>query len=360
MTTSDGHVSGLHKIVDHGPNSQRYNIVILGDGYRAPELAQYASDVQTFINIFGATVPFERLWSGINIHRVDVVSTNSGADDPGTCGDGSVGSGVKRKTYFDATFCGDGNIRRLLTCNSATAKTTAQAQVPEVHMTIVIVNTGEYGGSGGQIATFSTNASAADIGLHEMGHTAFGLADEYASYQGCDTGETGHDHYHGGEPSEPNVTKNAYVNTIKWRSVLTNPADGLPTTSNANCSECDPQPNPQSDDYVGAYEGARYFHCGCYRPSFNCRMRELNQAFCAVCQKAISDTLQPFLPAAGRPTLRRGATGDLVKEIQNKVGIATTGTFDAVTEAAVREFQQEHGLVPDGIVGPRTWATLLG
>lgn len=27
MSTSDGYVVGLHKIVDHGPNSQRYNIV---------------------------------------------------------------------------------------------------------------------------------------------------------------------------------------------------------------------------------------------------------------------------------------------------------------------------------------------
>ena len=32
MSTSDGYVVGLHKIVDHGPNSQRYNIVIMGDG----------------------------------------------------------------------------------------------------------------------------------------------------------------------------------------------------------------------------------------------------------------------------------------------------------------------------------------
>ena len=28
------------------------------------------------------------------------------------------------------------------------------------------------------------------------------------------------------------------------------------------------------------------------------------------------------------------------------------------TEAAVREFQRSHSLVPDGIVGPKTWAAL--
>jgi peptidoglycan hydrolase-like protein with peptidoglycan-binding domain len=73
---------------------------------------------------------------------------------------------------------------------------------------------------------------------------------------------------------------------------------------------------------------------------------------------------QPFVipasDAAGRPTLRRGASGDLVKEVQTKVGVAASGTFDAITEAAVRQFQRDHGLVPDGIVGPRTWATLAG
>jgi hypothetical protein len=297
MTTADGYIAGLHKIVDNGPNSQRYNIVILGDGYRASELAQFATDVRSFIDTFQATAPYDRLWSGINIHRVDVVSTDSGADDPGTCGDGSTGSGVTAKTYFDATFCGDGNIRRLLTCDSSVASDTAQAQVPEVHMTMVIVNSSEYGGSGGRVATFSTNASSAEIGLHEMGHTAFSFADEYEFYRGCGSGETGHDQFVDGEPSEPNVTANIDPDTIKWKSVLTNAADGLPTTKNANCSDCDTQANPKPDGYVGAYEGARYFHCGCYRPSFICRMRALDNPFCGVCQKVIEDTLQPFLPA---------------------------------------------------------------
>ena len=67
----------------------------------------------------------------------------------------------------------------------------------------------------------------------------------------------------------------------------------------------------------------------------------------------------PAFDAANRPTLRRGATGDMVKLVQTKVGVPATGSFDANTEAAVRRFQRDHGLVPDGIVGPRTWATLM-
>ena len=67
----------------------------------------------------------------------------------------------------------------------------------------------------------------------------------------------------------------------------------------------------------------------------------------------------PAVDADNRPTLRRGDTGDLVKTVQTKVGVDATGTFDGNTEAAVREFQRKHDLVPDGIVGPRTWATLM-
>lgn len=68
---------------------------------------------------------------------------------------------------------------------------------------------------------------------------------------------------------------------------------------------------------------------------------------------------QPGAPA-GRPTLRRPAMGELVKQVQAKVGVIVDGNFGPKTEAAVRAFQRAHGLVPDGIVGPKTWAALDG
>jgi len=64
--------------------------------------------------------------------------------------------------------------------------------------------------------------------------------------------------------------------------------------------------------------------------------------------------------ADGRPTLRRPATGDEVKQVQAKLGINADGNFGPQTEAAVRAFQRDHGLVPDGIVGPQTWTALDG
>ena len=49
----------------------------------------------------------------------------------------------------------------------------------------------------------------------------------------------------------------------------------------------------------------------------------------------------------------------LVRTIQARLGITPqNGVFGAKTEAAVRELQRDIGLVPDGIVGPKTWAAL--
>lgn len=57
-----------------------------------------------------------------------------------------------------------------------------------------------------------------------------------------------------------------------------------------------------------------------------------------------------------RPTLRRGDRGDDVTALQKALRMKPDGVFSAQTEAAVRAFQRKKGLVPDGIVGPKTWA----
>lgn len=339
MTTSDGYVVGTHKIVDHGPNSQRFNIVIMGDGYQASEQAKLATDVQGFVDLLRATAPYTDLWCGINLFRIDVVSTDSGADDPGTCGDGSTGSGTTPRTYFDSTFCSDGNTRRLLSCDDDTAHDLAVAQVPEVHIIMVIINTSEYGGSSdGRVAKLSTASASAEIALHEMGHLAFGFADEYDCYT-CVASETGRDHYSGGEPGQPNVTTVTDRSTIKWKATLTSATDALPTTSNGDCSASDTQTNPKSATYVGAYEGADYFHCGCYRPSFTCRMKALGNPFCLVCQQVIRDTLKPFLPAESLTLTTPSIAFTNVPEGLGGVGVTTyrAVVFEVVT-CATRTF----------------------
>lgn len=64
-------------------------------------------------------------------------------------------------------------------------------------------------------------------------------------------------------------------------------------------------------------------------------------------------------------SLRLGDHGAAVTTLQirltiNSYPITTDGWFGPATEAAVRAFQKAHGLVVDGIAGPRTIAALIG
>lgn len=289
MGTSDGTVLGLTKIADAGSPAQRWNVAIVSEGYRSSEMTQFAADAKKFADTLLASAPFDRLRTAINVYRVDVTSKDSGARDPSSCG----GSGAKPKTYFDASFCNNG-IRRLLIGKNDRVMKVVSKLLPQWHMALLAVNSPVYGGSGGSVATFSKAAGAIEVALHEMGHTAFGLADEYEYYSGC-VQDSGHNNHSGSEPSQPNITTNKNRATTKWRSLI-KASTAVPTTINANCAGCDPQPSPVPAGTIGLFEGADYYHCRVYRPEFNCRMRNLNAPFCGVCQSVIVKKLTPFIP----------------------------------------------------------------
>lgn len=73
---------------------------------------------------------------------------------------------------------------------------------------------------------------------------------------------------------------------------------------------------------------------------------------------AVVRTPIPAIDGNLRPTIRRGAQGDLVKQMQRKLKLTADGVFGPATEAAVRAFQRKLKLVPDGIVGPVSWRAI--
>lgn len=98
----------------------------------------------------------------------------------------------------------------------------------------------------------------------------------------------------------------------------------------------------------------------------NLNMNDFRTAVAAIMSgvtppRPLIPAVEPAPPAgtSPRPTLRRPMTNnDFVKQLQTKIGVDADGTFGPKTEAAVRVFQRDHDLVPDGIVGPKTWAIL--
>jgi hypothetical protein len=75
----------------------------------------------------------------------------------------------------------------------------------------------------------------------------------------------------------------------------------------------------------------------------------------------------PPAPTARHGTLRIGARGEPVRELQTQLNahhaanppLEVDGAFGSLTLAAVRRFQAAHDLSVDGVVGSQTWAALM-
>ncbi len=328
MAASDGEILGLTKILDNGPDNQRFNIVIVAEGFQEDTIAaqtDFNDRCQEIVDAFTNEPWFsEGLLGAINIHRLNVRSDDAGADVPGTCGDGSTATPITAATYFDASYCSSG-IRRCLACDWNLVRSTLNAQLPQWHAAAVLVNSTNRGGcASGNVFATALSTDWLDVVMHELGHAAFDLADEYSYWAGCSSGETTQDNAPGGEPVEPNITATASLAGLKWAH-LVGPLTPVPTMQNPDCSACDTRPNVRpSDTEIGLFEGAGYYHCGLYRPAYTCRMRNSSQPFCKVCAEAIQDRLRPFFGttptlAASVSVLDFGSVGS---------GSAMTLTFD--------------------------------
>jgi IgA Peptidase M64 len=232
-------------LINNGPSSNRIDISIVGDGYTNAELANYATHVNNFLPTFFAESPFDKYASFFNVHRVDVVSNQSGVDNDPT-------QGVMKNTALDMAYWGFG-IERLLVIDTAKAATAA-ASAPDVDQVLALANSTKYGGAGyaaNNLGTFAgNNSSAIDVALHEFGHSFADLADEYDYADGAT--------YTGPEFTEPNVSIKTAAQIqstqTKWHRWL-------------------PEAN------VDSFEGAAYKQFGVYRPTSNSMMRSLGQPF---------------------------------------------------------------------------------
>ena len=234
-----------------GPSDERINIVILGDGYQLSEMDQFILDANDIKDAFVNETPYKEYQSHFNILAIKVPSNDSGADHPGTASDVSEPAHPVQDvdTYFGSTFDYAGIHRLIVATNSSAITSVLATNFPLYDLVIVLANSSYYGGSGGWYATLTTDNSSKEVGLHEIGHSFVGLADEY--YAG--------DNY---STEKINMTQETDPNLVKWK-------------------------NWYGDNGIGIYQ-----HSGggnsaqWYKPHQTCKMNYLGYPFCSVCIEA--------------------------------------------------------------------------
>ena len=245
---------GLHveRVVDSDNAANRIDLVLVGDGYQASQLALYATHAQTAMDQLFNEEPFKTYAPLFTVHRVDVISIDSGVDhDPV--------QGILRSTALDMGFWCGGTERALcVSVNKAYQHASAAPFPPD--QVLAIANSTKYGGvgyPGSNAATLAGgNGASAEIAIHELGHSLGKLADEY-TYDGPAT-------YTGPERGEPNVS-------IRTAAQMTQLLTKWYRWLGAG--------DPLFDGPVRTVEGGYYSQFGIYRPSDNSKMRALGRPF---------------------------------------------------------------------------------
>lgn len=231
------------------------HLVILGDGYQEDQQNMFRQHVMDVIDQFKSDEGIAGHLGAFNIHMINTVSIDSGADDND--------NDDSRNTAFDSAYnCR--SIPRLICANTLAMFEASLDEYPAVDQLILLVNDQRYGGSGnsgGSVAI--TSAYAPQIALHEMGHSLADLADEYVDTLILET--------NGLPPFEegryPNVTGIADPELVPWSHWIDEPQTA---------------PHLANDPGVGVFEGGLYRDKGVYRSSYDSRMRSFDAPFGAV------------------------------------------------------------------------------
>ncbi|WP_417525603.1 M64 family metallopeptidase [Marinovum sp.] len=262
-------------VTNAGPSDNRVDIIMMGDGYTQAQIpGTYYDHIDDLLAyLFSGdplTEPFNRYSSFFNVHAVEVVSNESGADIP---------PGTMVDTALNSSYFFDGVTERLLYPDDALSDAALAAGLagtgidPEIRF--VLVNSDKYGGGGGHYAAFAAgNSDAMEVAVHELGHSFVDLADEYGGSGAAP----------GSEPSEANVTLDSTgAKWARWHGY----DDGILGP-------------------IGAFEGGLYTDTGVWRPTDSSKMRDLNRPFDAIAREAfvlkfydLVDPLDDFSHAGG-------------------------------------------------------------
>lgn len=249
------------KLLDGGTDSGRMNIVALAEGYLESDRKLFEKHAQQLAEQLERESWYRR--GLLNVHAEWITSEERAPTAP---------TGKPNKTYFRSYYGGDRAAHVISGDDEAAKKAVADKTliaegaelVLAVHIVVLVNSTlygGRGGGKGGGLCWSYTDARNpgrwTSCALHELGHSLFGLADEYGGKPALSSPRRT-------EPTEPNITLDPRGS--KWRHLVT-----------------------------GATEGADGYDRGIWRPTRNCRMRSFTEPFCAVCADAARRVLEGYL-----------------------------------------------------------------
>jgi len=276
-----GYVDGPAVLV-HGnqDTSISWNIAICAEGYTSnnEDKIKFEKDVDNFVENFITFKPFSKFQDKLKVYRLNIVSTESSEDLFNISG--------SKMTFFQSYFdyTGDGRKELLKIKDQRIVRDVRNYWINDAHIVMILVNNNNHGGSGGWngAPVFSSSYYAFKIGLHELGHSYFGLADEYDL-----------EHYEYNR-TFPNITQKTDRSEIEWKDLILDDTP-IPTKRNSGCGANMVQHQVEPGT-VGIYEGGNYKKCNFFRPELNCLMRTSDYVrFCAVCEREIVNKISADL-----------------------------------------------------------------
>jgi hypothetical protein len=304
----------------NGDSAHKVDLLLIGDGYTKAEMPKFEQRARALADHLFRVSPFKERATDFNVWAIAMPTQESGVSRPST--------GIHHASATGARYDIFGSERYILTLDNRAFRELAQYAPYDV---IEIMVNGETYGGGGIFGQFSTVAADNDwreyVFVHEFGHHFAALADEYytspVSYAAADKPTV--------EPWEPNVTALLDPTHLKWKRDPTSPVVPLPTPwpkvefeayergIQARRAKLRADRRPEADmsalfheeqahieamfakakyrDAVGAFQGGNYSATGYYRPQLQCMMFTRSDAFCDVCQQAITDIIDLYTRA---------------------------------------------------------------
>ncbi len=294
MSTADGVVLGTTQIFGTAPGSQAFNVVLLAEGFTDPQQNDFNAGLCDVRHRAHGTEPFGQVAHGLNVFRVNVARTSPAP----TIRSRLAAPARLPHTYFDARF----GRTVFAACWSATSRSPSRSPCP---------GSGVLGRAGRRELDDLRRERRigwrflARAGGHRNRPSRDGPHGLRAGRRVCLLRRR---RRAGSRPSSAarsrrNRTSRSTptVQTLKWNWAVST-TTALPTMSNPDCASVDDRPSPVPAGTVGLFEGAHYYHCGAYRPEYDCKMRTLSVPFCRVCQHAIATRIA----APSRPSVPIG------------------------------------------------------